>query len=263
MCLLLLALRVDPQRPLLLLGNRDEFHARPSAAAAPWPEDPRVVGGRDLQAGGAWLGLRSDGRYAVVTNRRQPSPSPSPSPRPRSRGALVRDYLLGDVDAADFAAQAAREHAAYGPFNLLLGDTAGAAFGVDGVSGRAFALEPGLHGMSNGPWHARWPKTERLREGAAARLADGDDDALLDLLADTTQPPDAALPDTGVGIARERLLAPIFIRGADYGTRACSLAWVREDGACGLRERRYGRDGTAQGAARWRRAPPAAGWLPG
>lgn len=258
MCLVLLAQRVDPRRPLLLLGNRDEFHARPSAAAAPWPEDPRVVGGRDLQAGGAWLGLGSDGRYAVVTNRRQLQPSP----RPRSRGALVRDYLLGHLGAADFAAQAAREHAAYGPFNLLLGDAAGAAFGVDGVDGRAFVLEPGLHGMSNGPWHARWPKTERLREGAAARLADGDDDALLDLLADTAQPPDAALPDTGVGIERERLLAPIFIRGADYGTRASSLVWMREDGACGLRERRYGRDGTAQGEVRWRRDPGAPRWAP-
>jgi len=260
MCLLLLALRVDPQRPLLLLGNRDEFHARPSATAAPWPEDPRVVGGRDLQAGGAWLGLRADGRFAVVTNRRQLQLQSPPAPR--SRGALVRDYLLGDFDAAAFAAQAARERATYGPFNLLLGD-AGTAFGVDGVRGHAFALEPGLHGMSNGPWDARWPKTERLREGVAARLADGDDDALLDLLADTAQPPDAALPNTGVGLERERLLAPIFIRGADYGTRACSLVWVRADGACGLRERRHGRDGTAQGAARWRRDPPAAKWLPG
>lgn len=257
MCLVLLAHRVDPRRPLLLLGNRDEFHARPSAAAAPWPEDPRVVGGRDLQAGGAWLGLRADGRFAVVTNRRQPQLQTAP----RSRGALVRDYLLGDIDAADSAAQAAREHASYGPFNLLLGD-AGTAFGVDGVSGHAFALEPGLHGMSNGPWDARWPKTERLHEGVAARLADGDDDALLDLLADTAQPPDAALPNTGVGLERERLLAPIFIRGADYGTRACSLVWVRADGACGLRERRYGRDGVAQGDARWRRAPGAPRWAP-
>ena len=258
MCLVLLAHRVDPQRPLLLLGNRDEFHVRPSAAAAPWPEDPRTVGGRDLQAGGAWLGLRTDGRFAVVTNRRQPAPQPAA----RSRGALVRDYLLGDLDAADFAAQTARDHAAYGPFNLLLGDTA-SVFGVDGVSGRAFSLEPGLHLMSNGPWHARWPKTERLREGAATRLADGDDNALLDLLADTAQPPDAALPDTGIGLARERLLAPIFIRGADYGTRACSLVWARADGACGLRERRYGRNGVAQGEARWQRAPLAAEWMPG
>lgn len=257
MCLVLLAHRVDPQRPLLLLGNRDEFHARPSAAAAPWPEDPRIVGGRDLQAGGAWLGLHTGGRFAVVTNRRQPQRQPAP----RSRGALVRDYLLGDIDAADFAAQAAREHAAYGPFNLLLGDAA-AVFGVDGVSGCAFSLGPGLHLMSNGPWGARWPKTERLRVGVAAQLADGGNDALLDLLADATQPPDAALPDTGVGIEHERLLAPIFIRDADYGTRASSLVWVREDGACGLRERRYGRSGMAQGEARWRRDPALPDWAP-
>ncbi|MDE2245969.1 MAG: NRDE family protein [Xanthomonadaceae bacterium] len=259
MCLALLAHRVDPRHPLLLLGNRDEFHARPSAAAAPWPEDPRIVGGRDLQAGGAWLGLHADGRFALVTNRRGPQAKPAP----RSRGVLVRDYLLGDTDAADFAARAAREHAAYGPFNLLLGDAMGNAFGVDGVSGHAFALEPGLHVISNGPWHARWPKTERLRAGAAARLAAADDDdALLDLLADSTQPPDAALPDTGVGLARERLLAPIFIRGAQYGTRASSLVRVRDDGACDLRERHYGRDGTPQGEARWRRDPGAPRWAP-
>lgn len=259
MCLALLAHRVDPRRPLLLLGNRDEFHARPSAAAAPWPEDPRIVGGRDLQAGGAWLGLHADGRFALVTNRRGPQPEPAP----RSRGALVRDYLLGHLDAADFAAQAARGHAAYGPFNLMLGDAMGSAFGVDGVSGRAFVLEPGLHGMSNGPWHARWPKIERLREGVAAQLADdANDDALLDLLADTAQPADAALPDTGVGLERERLLAPIFIRGGDYGTRALSLIWVRDDGIRVLRERRYGRGGTALGEARWRRDPGAPRWAP-
>ena len=118
MCLALLALDVLPAVPLLLIGNRDEFHARASASAAPWREDARVLGGRDLEAGGSWLAARSDGRFALVTNHRV-----WPPPRmPHSRGMLVRDFVLGEASAAR-AAQHARRHAAgYAPFHVLFGD---------------------------------------------------------------------------------------------------------------------------------------------
>ena len=258
MCLALLALDVLPAVPLLLIGNRDEFHARASASAAPWREDARVLGGRDLQAGGGWLAVRSDGRFALVTNHRV-----WPPPRmPRSRGMLVRDFVLGEASAAQ-AAQHARRHAAgYAPFHVLFGDGR-EVWRVDSTPLRAWRLRPGLHTLSNGAAGALWPKQRRLLalfEQATVAGAIEDDAALLTLLADRAQPPDAQLPDTGVGMARERLLAPVFITGADYGTRASTVLRVRANGMMCLRERNFGPAGVAAGESAWQCAGADSAW---
>jgi uncharacterized protein with NRDE domain len=257
MCLLLIAIDRIPGLPLLLLGNRDEYHARPSMAAAPWPEDPRIAGGRDGVAGGAWLGLRSDGRFAAVTNLR----SGVPATALRSRGALVRDALLGDAAADAFLQALAGEAGDFGPFNLVLGDAKG-AFVFSSADRRVEALEPGVHVLSNGPPGVRWPKTERIAACFAAvlpsRPPEETGDRWLDLLRDASQPPDAALPDTGVGLELERRLAPVFIRGDRYGTRASTLAMQGADGTCRLRERRYEPGGRAAGETGWKAAPNAA-----
>ncbi|HOV57818.1 MAG TPA: NRDE family protein [Rhodanobacteraceae bacterium] len=250
MCLLLIALDVVPQRPVLLLGNRDEFHARPSAPAAPWAEAPQVVGGRDLEAGGSWLALRRDGRFAAVTNVRLADPRHGP----RSRGALVRDFVLGH-DAPDaYVAQLRRRHGDFAPFNLVVGD-ARSVWCLESPRDRARRLAPGVHLVSNGPLDAPWPKMERLRAGfcrtlAAAAGAAPRDECLLDLLRDATPAADAQLPDTGIPRERERLLSAIFVRGEAYGTRASTLAWRAADGGIGLVERRFGRAGAAQGETR-------------
>src|SRR5437660_12089187 len=118
MCLLLLALHVVPDRPWLLLANRDEFHARPSAPAAFWVDRPDVFGGRDLVAGGSWLALSRSGRFAAVTNVR----SGRPSAAPRSRGALVADFVQATIAADRYATTVAAEREHYGPFNLVVGD---------------------------------------------------------------------------------------------------------------------------------------------
>jgi uncharacterized protein with NRDE domain len=239
MCLLLLAVDVIPQRPLLLLANRDEFHARPSAAVAPWPDVPGVRGGRDLQAGGTWLAVHDNGRLAAVTNIRLLNAQRGP----RSRGDLVRDFVAGQISAADYVAALASHLDDYAPFNLVVSDTQ-ETWCLQSPSAQAERLLPGLHTVSNGPLDAPWPKMQRLRERFVAASADAADDAaLLDLLADTHQPDDAELPDTGVGLERERFLAPIFIRGPLYGTRASSLAWRDAEGRAGLIERRFGPDG--------------------
>ncbi|MCQ4163336.1 NRDE family protein [Tahibacter harae] len=239
MCLLLLAVDVVPARPLLLLANRDEFHARPSAAAAPWPDLPGVRGGRDLEAGGSWLAVHDNGRIAAVTNIRLLNPQRGP----RSRGDLVRDFVAGQISAADYVAELGTRLGDYAPFNLVVADTR-EAWCLQSPSAKAQRLPPGLHTVSNGPLDAPWPKMRRLCERyAAASAAGADDAALLDLLGDTHQPGDADLPDTGVGLEIERFLAPIFIRGALYGTRASTLAWRDGQGATGLLERRFGPDG--------------------
>jgi uncharacterized protein with NRDE domain len=174
MCLLLLGFQSMPQVPWLLLGNRDEFHTRPSAAAHAWPERPQVIGGRDLEAGGTWLAVARDRRFAAVTNVRTGEPRRGV----RSRGELVADFVGGSDSAARYAAAVARRRGDYGPFNLLLGDTVG-AFAASSLSADAWALEPGVHVFSNGPVQARWPKVRRLEAAFAAASTIVDNAALL------------------------------------------------------------------------------------
>lgn len=241
MCLLLVAVDAVPGRPLLLLGNRDEFHARPSAAAAPWTDLPGVNGGRDLEAGGSWLAVHDNGRMAAVTNIRLLNVQRGT----RSRGDLVRDFVAGSASAADAIAAVRRDVSDYAPFNLVLADRE-QAWCLESPRALAQRLAPGVHVVSNGPLDAPWPKMRRLRDRFVATLAQhGDDAALLDLLADTWQPDDAELPDTGMGLERERFLAPIFVRGDTYGTRASTLAWRDMQGTVHLVERRFGPGGIA------------------
>lgn len=253
MCLLLIAVDVVPHRPLLLLGNRDEFHARASSVANRWPENAHVVGGRDRVAGGAWLALRDDGRFAAVTNLRTGVPATAP----RSRGWLVRDFVLGESSPSDFLDALRADAGEYGPFNLVVGDRSG-AFAFGSADGDVWSLGAGVHAISNGPIGVHWPKTERLQrrfiEVAQGGLGAGDEARLLDLLIDRTQPPDSALPDTGIGPELERRLAPIFIRGEKYGTRAATLLARRADGAAILRERGFGPDEHPLGEVRWQAA---------
>ena len=247
MCLLLLALRTVPARPWLLLGNRDEFHARATSPAAAWTDNPDIFGGRDLVAAGSWLALHRNARYAAVTNVRAPGTPPAP----RSRGDLVGAYVGGAAAAADYAAAVAARRGEYGPFNLVVGD-ADAAWFVSSIDGRPRELAPGVHAFSNGSLDDEWPKMRRLRAGFAAMQQSGnwEDAAFLDLLADSSQPADPDLPDTGVGLALERTLAPIFIRGESYGTRASTLAYARADGRLILHERRFGPGGAPLGETR-------------
>ena len=248
MCLLLLALNSVSGRPWLLLGNRDEFHARPTAPAQIWAQTPAIVGGRDLKAGGSWLALHRQGRYAAVTNVR----SGLPASAPRSRGELVGDFVAGNLTPADYAVAVAALRDDYGPFNLIVGDGSTACL-VSSIDGQPVSLAAGIHVFSNGPPVHEWPKMRRLRERFLALVRDRVDHeaaipgrpsqfdaALLDLLFDVDQPYDTDLPDTGVGIDLERRLAPIFIRGEAYGTRASTLAYARTDGGLVLLERRFG-----------------------
>lgn len=241
MCLLLLALDVVSRRPLLMLGNRDEFHARATAPAAPWTDLPGVVGGRDLEAGGSWLALHASGRMAAVTNIRLLNAQRGAF----SRGALVRDFVAGGIGAADYVAALVRRIGDFAPFNLVVADRE-EAWCLESPRARAQRLLPGVHLISNGPLDAPWPKMQRLRRNfETAVAAQADDAALLDLLVDENHPDDAALPDTGVGLERERFLSPIFIRGEVYGTRASTLAWRDAGGRTSLVERRFGPGGTA------------------
>lgn len=244
MCLLLLALDVVPQRPWLLLGNRDEFHNRATAVAAAWTDHPDVIGGRDLVAGGTWLALHRNGRFAAVTNVRIGSAKAAP----RSRGDLVASFVTMEQPAADYIDEIASRIDQYGPFNLIVGD-AESVWGLSSTDAKPWRYRAGVHVLSNGPPREDWPKMRRIRMQFEAAISDAKqnevtfDENLLDLLLDESIAPDTDLPKTGVGIAVERALSPIFIRGATYGTRASTLAYAKADGARVLVERGFGPDG--------------------
>ena len=259
MCILLIAIERVPDWPLILLGNRDEFHARATQAAHPWPDAPDCVGGRDLVAGGSWLAQRNDGRFAAVTNLR----SGLPARAPRSRGSLVVDFVLGSAGAAQFADAVFADFDEYGPFNLVFGDGS-AVWLLDGTSRTLLPLRSGVHVVSNGSQaSAEWPKVRRLRERFEHAIRNGpvDDAAMLALLADDAQPVDAMLPDTGVGLELERVLAPVFIRGEHYGTRASTLVLLHGDGALYMRERAFAAMAREIGEVAWQCSDAEAEWV--
>lgn len=245
MCVLAFAWKVHPRWRLLLVGNRDELHARPSAPLARWTDPPGIIAGRDLEAGGTWMGVHEPGRAAVVTNVRAPR-LPHDG---RSRGWLVTDYLVGAQGAARHARALEADAARYRPFNLLLFDPQDAHFVSNAPAVRESAIRGGVHALSNGELDAPWPKVARATAALRGWLDAGGDDfaALLDAFADETIASDRALPDTGVGIDMERLLSPVFVRGARYGTRATTLIALEHGGGGCVIERRFGPAGVPQG----------------
>lgn len=247
MCVIAFVCDRHPDWRLLLIGNRDEAHARPSAPLARWADAPGVVAGRDLEAGGTWMGVREPARAAVVTNVRDPRVAKDGA----SRGWLVSDFLRGTDAAAQHAAGLAAEAARYRPFNLLLFDRDGAQFVSNQPAARMRSVAAGVHGLSNGDLDAPWPKVRRATAALRHWLDTGHDDfaPLFTAFADQTPAPDAELPDTGVGIELERRLSPLFIRGADYGTRATTLIALAHAGGGCIIEHRFGPDGEPQGQA--------------
>jgi uncharacterized protein with NRDE domain len=257
MCLIAIAWQTDDRYPLALIANRDEAHARPTAPAARDASHPDVYGGRDLQAGGSWLLVSARGRLAAVTNVRD---GLRPEAAPRSRGALVSSFAEGS-DAADAFAAALAPHAhEYGRFNLLLWDGEALVFAGNHPRFATHAVEPGVHAMSNGAFDAPWPKATHATQALSSWLSRDRDAApsnanamlapLFDALADTTQAPDALLPDTGVGLELERALSPPFVRGAAYGTRCSSVVLVGPRRIV-FAERRFGPGGAASGEGRF------------
>jgi len=249
MCLVVLAWNVLPRERLVLAGHRDELHARATAPMDWWAE-PRLLAGRDLAAGGTWLGVTDDGRFGVVTNLRG-APSPGDPP---SRGTLIPGYLASGVPAGEFIAALAAEAGRYAGFSLMLGDAAELWYLSNGDPTGPRRLERGVYGLSNGTLGAEWPKVRRSRARLEARLATplGEPGELLALLADRAPAPDAELPDTGIGLERERALSPPFIVDPTYGTRAASALVLARDGGGQAVERTHGADGAMLGERRFR-----------
>ena len=258
MCLILFALDAHPRYRLVLAANRDEFYARPTAPAAFRDDSPNILAGRDLHGGGTWCGITTAGRFAAVTNYRDPR-------RHRegmlSRGRLVADFLGGEMTPDALLGRLRREGNGYNGFNLIFSDGGELRY----FSNRGelpSTVEPGIHGLSNHLLDTPWPKVARGTEALAKLVAARDEvspDDLFAILADRTAAPDHILPDTGVGLERERLLSPLFITSPTYGTRSSTVILIGRDNTCTFVERSFNgtTDNPGTAAYRFRITGPA------
>ena len=238
MCLAVVALRAHPRYAVVIAANRDEFHARPTAAAHWWDEG--WLAGRDLAGGGTWLGVTRAGRWALLTNVRDPARF---DPQAPSRGALVTRVLADPAAAAAAIPAVAAAEGRHNGFNLLGGD-AGDAHWASNRNAGAHALAAGIHGLSNHLLDTPWPKVVRTKAAVAAWCAAGGSDELdleplFAILRDRTAAPDAELPATGIPLERERLLSAPFIVSDGYGTRCSTVLTLARDGTARFVERSF------------------------
>ncbi len=247
MCLILFAYRQHVDHLLLIAANRDEYHQRPAEAARFWPQAPQLLAGRDLLGGGTWLGVTRSGRFAAVTNFREPGATSGE----RSRGELCTHFLLGSTKASQFAGDLAPDAGRYGGYNLLLWDGEELCY-CSNQNRPHRVLEPGIYGVSNGYLDEAWPKVV-TGKAALKRALSGDDvlDTCLEILGSREQPGDHHLPDTGVGLEFERLLAPRFILSQEYGTRVSTVLSVPVAGDLSFIEKSFGASGACSGRVRY------------
>ena len=246
MCLLVAAFDAHPDYRLVLVGHRDEFHARPAEPLGWWPDQPGILAGRDLEAGGTWLGVGRDGRVAVVTNVRGRDALVPGAP---TRGALVPGFLASGLPAAGHASVLTAGAAAFSGFNLLTYDGTSLAYVTNRPSSEAQALAAGVYGLSNARLDSPWPKVELARRRVASVLAARRvaPESLFAAINDRQPAVDAELPDTGVGLELERLLSAPFIVSPAYGTRCTTLVLAGRDGGIRVEERRYSSSGETTG----------------
>lgn len=229
MCLILIAYKTHPRYDLVMVGNRDEFYARPTAPLGYWEDHPGVLAGRDLERMGTWLGITREGRFAAVTNYREGKPPQKSGP---SRGDLVSGYLTGNIPPKEYMETVSRKAKEYSGFNLLAGDP-GHLFYFSNRSTSIREVEPGVYGLSNHLLDTPWPKVARSLSSFRKVLAESDViqmPLIQDILTSQEKVPDQALPNTGADLDWERLLAPVFITSPTYGTRGSYILLIDRKG---------------------------------
>ena len=269
MCLVFVGWRVHPRYPLVVAANRDEYHARPTAPATPWDEsgaggpaggggagcdaaEGRILAGRDLVAGGTWLGVTTDGRFAALTNVGGSTP---PGPGAPSRGRLPVAFLRGPLGARAYAREVSREAERYSGFNLLLADRDGVHCVTNRGDERLTELAPGCHGLGNDRLNAMEPKvTGGLAEFSRLFAGELEADELFALLADDEPAAEVGARES----ALERVRSSRFIRGDVYGTRSSTVLTVERTGGITFEERSFDARAVETGRAAFAR-PAGAG----
>ncbi|MBN8201595.1 NRDE family protein [Bacillus sp. NTK034] len=227
MCLILFAYKVHPVYKLIVAANRDEFFERPTAPAHFWEDHPAILAGRDLSKMGTWMGVTKNGRFAALTNYRDPNEVRDGK---NSRGDLVADFLKGSASPADFMKIASEHRSSYPGYNLLAGNLE-ELFYYSNVEDRIEQLEAGVYGVSNHLLNTGWPKVEKGKEGLSKLIDHASKnftEDLFTLLRNADPAPDDMLPDTGVSLEWERILSPLFIKSEGYGTRSSTVMMMSE-----------------------------------
>lgn len=242
MCLIFIIANQHPEFPIIIAANRDEYYSRPTASAHFWP-DKAILAGKDLLAGGTWLGVTPQGRFAAVTNFRQPVQA---MPQ-KSRGLLVTDFLESHLSPEEYVEILVREQQEYAGFNALFGTLAPTTSHIHYFSNQntpAFFLANGIYGLSNALLDTPWHKVTlgKTRIGHLLQK-DFDIEEWMDTLRDDQAADDNNLPDTGISLETERFLSPMFIAGNDYGTRCSTVITVSSQGILNFFERTYTQDG--------------------
>jgi uncharacterized protein with NRDE domain len=238
MCLIIFAFQTHPRYKLILAANRDEYYHRPTAPAGWWEDARFLLAGKDLEAGGTWMGITKKGKLAALTNYRG---SESPKKDPSSRGTLVSQYLLSNIPGREYLEGVTAKSAQYNDFNLILGDM-DKLFFYSNRQEEILQVPPGVHGLSNDSLDTPWPKVvkgKQLLEQQVLSQAEISLPSIFSLLEDTGMAPDQQLPDTGIGIEYERVLSSIFIKSPAYGTRSSTVLLVDKDNRVTFAERGF------------------------
>ena len=227
MCLIVFANNVHPKYKLIFAANRDEFYNRPSEQAEFWSEYPDLLAGKDLQAGGTWLGITKQGRFAAITNYRDLK---NLKPNAPSRGNLTLDFLISDISPQEYYTKLKPTINEYNGFNLLPG-TVDELFYFSNMTDGLMKIESGIHGISNAVLNTPWPKVEKGKQQLQRLLQQDEIHAweVIDILKNSNPAKDQDLPDTGVGPELERMLSPIFIKSEKYGTRCSTVVMIDND----------------------------------
>lgn len=238
MCLIIFAYDVHPSYKLVLAANRDEFYDRPSASADFWKDYPDLLAGRDLKEKGTWLGVTRQGKFAAITNYRDPASFMFDA---KSRGKLVKDFLGGKNNAEEFIKKISRQDAKYNGYNLILQDSGGFYY-YSNRGGEKQKITAGIHGLSNHLLNTPWPKVVRgkkLMKEALKNKGAALEEALFALLSDRRFPPPEKLPSTGVDKEWEKVLSPIFIKSPHYGTRSSTVLLIGKNRRVTFIEKNY------------------------
>ena len=250
MCLLIFAHQTSSRYPLVVAANRDEFHARPTARSDFWADYPMLLAGVDLEQGGTWMGLTRNGRFAAITNYRDPSRT---APAPRSRGGLPLRYLTGEQDPKSYLQSMATRAGEYAGFNLLLGDRDSLWYYTNSPAQTGhtpLCLQPGIYGLSNARLDTPWPKVNlgKARLGELLDNSPPSHEGLADVVGDRHLADQGALQLHGMKSEMELLLSAQFIVTDRYGTRSSTTLWTDSDGLASWRELSF----DAQGEVRER-----------
>jgi uncharacterized protein with NRDE domain len=239
MCLIAFAHNVHPDYKLILVANRDEFYGRPTRQAQFWIEEdhPEILAGKDLEAGGTWMGINKDGRWGALTNYRDPSWKREDPP---SRGHLVLNYLSGNDSPQVYTGNLESSSDAYMGFNLLAGN-GDQLFHYSNKSDVVTEVKPGIHGVSNALLDTAWPKLDTAKKDLEAIISSGDFkiEDLFGMLYNTETAPESKLPDTGIPKEWENAVSSIFIKTENYGTRCSTLLLIDNTDKVTFAERRY------------------------